>query len=135
MRSGSGEGKRRMSAPSLADPISVLRLTPSSITRVENSRPTTTATAMMTIAVLVFAALMLRATSAVEFRKDTPLFSNLRPKPRLQLEEETYFTVAKGCASADRSRRQNPSDLTAVTPRGSGSHTIARLERLYFATP
>ena len=69
-----------MLAPSLADPISVLRLTPSSMTRVENSSPTTTATAMMTIAVLVFAPRMFLATSAEEFRIDSPLFSILRPK-------------------------------------------------------
>jgi hypothetical protein len=42
------------------------------MTSVENSSPTTTATAMMTIAVLDFAALILRATSAEEFRRNSP---------------------------------------------------------------
>src|SRR5712692_2682294 len=43
---GRGLGNRRMSAPSLAELISVFRPTPSSIMNVENRSPTTTATAI-----------------------------------------------------------------------------------------
>src|SRR5690348_183509 len=43
---GRGLGRRRMSAPSLAEPTSVLLPTPSSIMKVEKRSPTTTATAI-----------------------------------------------------------------------------------------
>jgi hypothetical protein len=61
------------------------------MTRVENSSATTTATAMMTIAVLVFAALILRAISAEEFRIDSPLFSILRPKALSEVGGRNVF--------------------------------------------
>ena len=69
---GSGEGNRRMSAPSLAEPISVLRRTPISMTKVEKRRPTTTATATMIMTVRTRATLRFLDISAEAFSGDHP---------------------------------------------------------------
>ena len=93
MTLGRGEGNKRMSAPSLADPSSVLRRTPISITRVEKRSPTTTATAIMVMTVLTRAALRFLAIRAEAFRNSHPLFSRYKPRALWPQRRLAYFTI------------------------------------------
>src|SRR5438445_10051140 len=80
MRLGRGEGSKSMSAPSLADPNSVLRRTPISMTRVEKRSPTTTATAIIMMTLLTRAALRFLRIRADAFTKGHPSFSRCKIK-------------------------------------------------------
>ena len=118
MRLGSGEGSKRMSAPSLADPNSVLRRTPISMTRVEKRSPTTTATAIMIMAVLTRAALRFLAISAEAFSEFHPPFRRYKPRALFPQRRLAYFTITN--------RGLRPLGLRMFFPTGKSSERRRR---------
>ena len=92
---GRGLGRIRMSAPSLAEPTSVLRPTPSSIMNVENRSPTTTATAIAMMRDRNRTTLKFLPIRNVVFNYDHSGFS-LAPLRPLLSETRSIFSLRAG---------------------------------------